>query len=74
MPIYEYTCRKCETKFEKLVRSMEDGPAVQCPECGSKQTEKALSVFAVGAEAPRSSGRPPGCGNCAGGGPCPLQE
>src|SRR2546423_2408044 len=48
MPIYEYNCRKCENKFEKLVKNAAAAEAVICPECGSKDTAKALSVFAAG--------------------------
>lgn len=69
MPIYEYTCKDCKSKFEKLVRSMSDESKVPCPQCGSKKTEKALSAFAV---AERSSSVSP-CARCCGDGPCPMQ-
>ena len=51
MPIYEYACKNCDTKFEKLVRSMNSSEKVDCPKCGSTKTARALSVFAVGAKA-----------------------
>ena len=35
MPIYEYKCQDCGTKFEKLVRRSE-GPELECPSCGQK--------------------------------------
>lgn len=73
MPIYEYTCRKCEKKFEKLVRSMSSTEKVACPECGSKQTERELSVFAVSAEAARSTPNMR-CQGCAGGPTCPMMD
>ena len=70
MPIYEYTCRNCDAKFEELTRSMNAADAkVKCPECGSPKTARALSVFAVGSEAPKSSGGGgdvPSCGRCGG--------
>ena len=68
MPIYEYTCKKCDAKFEKLVKRMNDDSKVECPECHSTQTARALSVFAVGAEGPKSSsgGHGAGCGCDAG--------
>ncbi len=72
MPVYEYTCRKCDAKFEKLVPTMSESKSPPCPECGSKQTEKALSVFAVGAEQSHSA-RPAPCAGCSGEGPCPLE-
>ena len=45
MPIYEYRCQKCGEKFEKLVRSSTDQTELTCPNCGSNQTEKLMSVF-----------------------------
>ena len=78
MPVYEYTCQKCNKRFDHLVRTIsaaaESGPA--CPECKSKQTVKALSVFAVGGEgagSPRGGGDDPMCGRCGGApGSCQL--
>ena len=73
MPIYEYTCRKCETKFDKLIRTMNRDDKVPCPECGSTSTARALSVFAVGGEGGRAQAAPaPGCGRCGGPGPCAM--
>jgi len=66
MPIYEYTCQKCNKKFEQLVRSMSDNSKFKCPGCGSEKTAKTLSVFAVGAEGAKSSGDAPMCGRCGG--------
>lgn len=75
MPIYEYTCSRCDKPFEKLVRSMNDSTPVKCPACGSDQTRRTLSVFAVGSEqgsrATESSSMPM-CGRCGGPGPCAM--
>jgi putative FmdB family regulatory protein len=76
MPIYEYTCRACETKFEQLVRTMSGDNQFKCPSCGSNQTARALSVFAVGAEGSKSSpanGDLPMCGRCGEPGPCAME-
>lgn len=73
MPIYEYTCRKCEKKFEKLVRSMSSTEKAVCPECGSKQTDRELSVFAVSAESAKSAPSMR-CEGCAGGPSCPMMN
>jgi putative FmdB family regulatory protein len=72
LPIYEYCCQKCNNKFEFLQRSMANPAKVNCPSCGSNKTDRALSLFAVGAEAAKSSPSPaPGmCGRCGGPGPC----
>jgi len=47
MPIYEYRCEDCGTKFEKLVRRQADVPAVECPSCGQKHLRQELSTFAA---------------------------
>jgi putative FmdB family regulatory protein len=44
MPIYEYTCDNCSSRFEFLVRR-DERPA--CPECGSRRLDKLLSVPAA---------------------------
>lgn len=31
MPIFDYTCKQCENKFEKIVKKFDD--EVTCPEC-----------------------------------------
>ncbi len=72
VPIYEYTCTKCNASFEKLIRSINTDPKADCPKCGSDKTERALSVFAVGTEQSKSAGGSPGCGRCGGPGPCAM--
>lgn len=44
MPIYEYTCPRCEEDFELLVRG-EERPA--CPTCGGEKLAKRFSVPAA---------------------------
>jgi putative FmdB family regulatory protein len=61
MPLYEYDCKKCGTRFEHLQYGADDAP--ECPKCGSRRLEKAFSVFA-----PVAGGRnepPPECGRGA---------
>ena len=40
MPIYEFACRSCGTRFEELVRVGETAPG---PECGSAEVERRFS-------------------------------
>ncbi len=50
MPIYEYKCGSCGEAFEKLVFG---GKTPECPECGSADVIKKLSVFGMsGVEKP----------------------
>lgn len=61
MPIFEYVCEDCGTKFEKLVRN---GVTVACPKCGQDHLKQQFSTFAAKAE----SGAPePQMGGCAAG-------
>jgi putative FmdB family regulatory protein len=48
MPIYEYTCKECESQFEKFVRSMTSSVDVTCPHCGGTHVKKGWSVFGTG--------------------------
>jgi len=48
MPIYEYRCDECGKKFELFVRSMTKQNSSACPECGSQQVRKDISLFGVG--------------------------
>lgn len=73
MPIYEYACKACSAKFEKLVRSMTHEEPAECPSCGSKQTARELSVFAVAGDGGSKSSAAPGCERCGGPGPCGMQ-
>jgi len=53
MPIYEYRCHDCQTRFERLVLRAAEAAEVTCPTCGQKRLAQELSVFA----APSSGGR-----------------
>ena len=44
MPLYEYSCRDCESQFELLVRGSEQP---HCPECESDRLERLLSAPAA---------------------------
>jgi len=72
MPIYEYQCQSCKHAFEKLLKTMTAAKPA-CPECGSKKTERTLSVFAVGAESkPAAAHGPEQCGRCQHAGMCGM--
>ena len=74
MPIYEYSCGGCRTTFDQLHRTMTsaaDDPRPACPACGSMQTARNLSVFAVAADtaggsSPAAEGGTCGCGRVPG--------
>ena len=74
MPIYEYACSACGSRFEKLVRRFAE--EVSCPACASAAVDKQLSVFAVGgssATAADAGCAAPDCGaGACGSGACAL--
>lgn len=76
MPLYEYTCQKCKSDVELLIRGDEQP---ECPECGSTRLEKQLSVPAAHVAGDSALPVCPPCGEggcgmppCASGG-CPMQ-
>ncbi len=81
MPIFEYMCKGCGSKFEALVRGSEK---TRCPKCHSTRLEQQLSAFAVavgtgGSTSSASdfgSGPAGGCGPCCGmnGGACAMDD
>ena len=46
MPIYEYQCNKCNSKFEVLQSITANNEGLTCPECGEPEPKKLLSRFA----------------------------
>ena len=55
MPIYEYVCQDCRVKYEKFVRSGSTSVELRCPNCGSTNAEKALSLFGTRSSGSQSS-------------------
>ena len=47
MPMYEFTCKSCEGRFEELIFNERDEKDLACPSCGSQKVERALSAFAI---------------------------
>jgi putative FmdB family regulatory protein len=74
VPIYEYTCKSCNHRFDQLVPTMKADARPVCPVCGSRQTARAMSVFAVGAETASRSSAPGTCARCGLDGPCTMGD
>jgi putative FmdB family regulatory protein len=45
MPIYEYRCKQCSAKFDKLVKLSTQTAEIECPKCGAHKAEKSVSLF-----------------------------
>ena len=73
MPIYEYVCVDCLTKFDALRSINQADDEIVCEQCHGTHTRRVLSVFAIrggdGAMLSPSMGGACGCGGaCACGG------
>ncbi len=76
MPIYEYICEDCGTKYEKVV--LNRAQDIACPKCESPKKTLQLSVFSTNSggangasdNAQASSSPSFSGGACCGGGGC----
>lgn len=69
MPLYEYVCSDCNSKFEELRKSIEMDSEIECPKCGGKNTSRVLSAFSTPPGGEGGSSQLPPCaagGNCSG--------
>jgi putative FmdB family regulatory protein len=66
MPLYEYVCLDCKTRFDTL-RSMKDADApLQCANCSSDHTARLISLFnAQSGGRVVAGGAPTGCSTCS---------
>ena len=64
MPIFEYACDDCGTKFEKLIRRSGEADGIECPSCGHKHLTTQYSTFAARAGKAKTAAEPVGgCGS-----------
>lgn len=68
MPIYEYRCKNCQHKFEKLVRMSTPDEEIECPACHTHQVEKVPSLFGAKSAGRASFSSSPSCAPAPGGG------
>ena len=62
MPLYEYRCSSCQSRFEVLRRMGQGSEGISCPQCGQEKVEKEFSTFAGTAA---GSGGPSGGAGCS---------
>jgi putative FmdB family regulatory protein len=70
MPLYEYYCADCRTKFEALRPMSKADTAIQCKGCESIRTSRVLSLFAPNIKSEESSNFSPTFSGNMGGGCC----
>ncbi len=63
MPIYEYECMDCGTKFEQLVLSSTE--KVRCSKCDSTEVQKKLSAFGFKSGEKFNSSAGSACNTCS---------
>ncbi len=63
MPIFEYSCDDCGSKFEKLVRRSAEAESVRCPSCGQDHLTTQYSTFAARAGKASAEQAPAACGS-----------
>jgi len=72
MPIYEYACKHCGERHERLER-MDAPSSHDCPACGAALgMERHLSAAAVAVGGGSAPAMPMGGGGCCSGGGCPF--
>ncbi|HMU42487.1 MAG TPA: zinc ribbon domain-containing protein [Ignavibacteriaceae bacterium] len=66
MPVFEYQCQECKTKFDVFHKSQNHNEEITCPNCSSHKSKKLFSTFSA-AVANSGSDSYGGCsdGSCA---------
>jgi putative FmdB family regulatory protein len=70
MPLYEYQCTDCGTRFDALVRMTAASDSVSCDHCTGQNVRRMVSTFAMvgGKDDPTvMSGPVANSGGCCGG-------
>ncbi|MCB2205179.1 zinc ribbon domain-containing protein [bacterium] len=72
MPVFEYTCQDCSTRFDVFHKGAEDPERIQCPSCASRSAVKQFSSFSasVGSGASGSACESGACDIPAASSPC----
>jgi len=68
MPLYEYVCDDCHTRFELLRRMSQADEPIACHNCASTHTARVFSTFAAFSRSGDGQARSVAgtCSDCAG--------
>lgn len=47
MPVFEYQCQECKTKFDVFHKSQNQTEKINCPKCNSDKSRKLFSTFSA---------------------------
>ncbi|NMC53690.1 MAG: zinc ribbon domain-containing protein [Chloroflexi bacterium] len=64
MPIYEYQCNSCHTKFESLRSFAQADQPISCAGCGANDCKRLISSFNAHSEGIKSSSHS-SCSSCS---------
>ena len=65
MPLYEYICNDCRTKFDAL-RSINNADApIACQDCQGENTSRMLSLFFAHSDGRTITQSAPACTSCS---------
>lgn len=67
MPIYEYRCTKCGTKYEILHLGREIAKDIVCPSCSSNKHKKLISSTSISMKGTAAGESSNVSGGCCGG-------
>ncbi|HAG11754.1 MAG TPA: zinc ribbon domain-containing protein [Desulfotomaculum sp.] len=71
MPVYEFKCMECESRFERLCQIGETGQNLSCPKCGKPEPYRVMSSFETGGknggDSDTFAGSSGGCAGCSSG-------
>lgn len=57
MPLYEYYCAECQTKFDARRPMSEADAVIECKQCQSPRTNRVISLFAAIGSSTKSNGQ-----------------
>ena len=63
MPIYEFRCKACGRRFEKLCSMSENGESLRFPDCAAPAPQRVMSSFS--AKGVEVAGGGSGCTACS---------
>ncbi len=67
MPVYEYVCLDCGTRFDALRPMRQADAPIACHDCESEHTSRTLSVFFATSDGRSIRAGSGGCTSCSGG-------
>jgi len=66
MPIYEYVCLDCRTRFDALRPIKDADVPIPCQSCQGEHTSRTLSVFFAHSDGRALAQSAPSCSACSG--------